>query len=250
MVKLIISWALTLFMLAATLYVSFRMNFTFGTLLMWLATAALLAYSLFHKYIDAFTQKGFGRVLKYSFRVGLVLFAAMFIFVAVSGYTHSVQGDEQAIIVLGAGLKNDRPADVLRRRLDAAAVAYGENPNAIIVVSGGKGTNETISEALAMQRYLLAKGIPEETILMEDKSTSTKENLVFSKELLLQHGIGPDAPIAIVTNAFHCYRAGQYAKMVGFTNVRNIPASMNYTALLPAYSREVFAILFYWVFRR
>lgn len=250
MVKLVFIWAITALLFIAALMVTIQMNFTFGTVIMWAAFLLALAYAIFHKPIHAFTQKGFGRVLKYTFLAGVIFFVGMFIFVAVSGYTHSAQGNEQAIIVLGAGLRGERPGDVLRRRLDAAAAAYAQNPDVLIVVSGGKGTQETIPEALAMQRYLLKKGIPEDAILMEDKSTSTKENLEFSREILQQHGISADAPVAIVTNAFHCYRALQYAKMMGFTDARSIPASMNWKAILPAYSREVFTILFYWIFRR
>ena len=68
----------------------------------------------------------------------------------------------------------------LARRLDAALAYLEENPKAYVVVSGGQGAGEDISEAEAMRRYLAARGIEESRILMEDKSMSTLENFLFS----------------------------------------------------------------------
>ena len=102
---------------------------------------------------------------------------------------------------------------------------------------------------LAMARYLEAKGVPAEQIVVEQKSTSTEENLLFAKELLAQRGIGADEPMAVVTNAFHCYRARCYARLVGFEQVSSIPASIGLNSVMPCYMREVFAVLYYWVFK-
>lgn len=249
MIKLILVWLFATIFFTDSLYVTLFTNFTIGTVLMWLFTALFVTYGIFHRQIDTFCLHGWGRAFKYVFLSGLLIFVLMFGFVAVSGYTNNVRGDEEAIIVLGAGIHGERVGDVLRRRLDAAIEAHNQNPTALIVVSGGKGNQEQISEALAMQRYIVAKGVDESLILMEDQSTSTEENLVFSRDVLAQHGITSDAPVAVVTNAFHCYRAGQYAKDAGFTNVRTLPASMNLLVLLPAYMREVLTILYYWIFR-
>lgn len=250
MLKLIIVWGLAALFFADSLYVTITTDFTAGTALMWCATLLLTLYGIFYRRVDAFCMQGFGRVLKYSFVAGLLIFSLLFLFVAVGGYTNTVQYNEEAIIVLGAGIRGEEVGDMLRRRLNAAIEAHEDNPSALIVVSGGKGTDEKIPEALAMQRYLLQQGIPEEMILMEDQSTSTQENLEFSRQLLAQHGISEDAPVAVVTNAFHCYRAREYAKMAGFTDVRTLPASMNPWVILPAYMREVLAILFLWIFKR
>ena len=75
------------------------------------------------------------------------------------------------------------------------------------------------------------------------------QNLLFAKELLEERGIGADDPMAVVTNAFHCYRARCYARLVGFEQVRSIPASIGLNSVLPCYMREVFAVLYYWVFK-
>ncbi len=250
MVKMSIVWILAIFFSLNSILLTFRTNFSTGHILMWGVSLALVAYGIFHTQIDAFCAEGVGRVLKYCVLGGVAVFAGLFIFVAVSGYSHNAKGDEKAIIVLGAGLRGETVSDLLRRRLEAALAAYEENPNAVLVVTGGQGPGENIPEALAMQRWLVAHGVPEDNILVEDKSTSTEENLQFSIDLLAQRGITTDQPVAIVTNAFHCYRAGSYAEKLGYSAAHTVPASMSPIVFFPSYMREVLAILYMWVFRR
>lgn len=250
MLKLIIIWVLAgLFTLNSTV-ITLRANFTFGTALMWMFSILLVAYGLFHKKIDAFCADGAGRVLKIIFFIGMAVFAAMLVFVAVSGRTHTAKGDEKAIIILGAGLRGEEVGGTLERRLVAGLKAWNKNQNAVIVVTGGQGKQEVIPEALAMQRWLVAKGVPENKIIMEDKSTSTEENLVFAKALLIEAGITPDQPVSVVTNSFHCYRGKHYAHMAGFTDPRSVPASIGPWAVMPCYMREVFAVIYMWVFKQ
>ena len=110
------------------------------------------------------------------------------------------------------------------------------------------GQDESINSAQAMAEYLIEKGIPSRRILKEDKSQSTQENFLFSKELLSQNGVASADPIVFVTNRFHCYRAEGYAKRAGFENVRCIPAAIGPRSVLPSYLREVFAVLYFWCF--
>lgn len=248
-IRIIIVWVLAVVLLADIVARSFRSNFNFGLLLMYLLTAALWGYALFHRSIDAFCAEGIGRWLKILFFCGVGLFCLLLGFVAVSGYAGGATGAEKAVVVLGAGLRKDVPSDLLRRRLDAAYAYYQENPEVVIVVTGGQGNGETIPEGVAMGRYLAEKGVPQEQIIVEQKSTSTEENLLFAKELLEQRGIGADEPMAVVTNAFHCYRARCYARLVGFEQVNSIPASIGLNSVMPCYMREVFAVLYYWVFK-
>lgn len=248
-IRIIIVWVLAVVLLADSVARSFRSNFNFGLLLMYLLTAALWVYALFHRSIDAFCAEGIGRWLKILFFCGVGLFCLLLGFVAVSGYAGGATGAEKAVVVLGAGLRKDVPSDLLRRRLDAAYAYYQENPEVVIVVTGGQGNGETIPEGVAMGRYLAEKGVPQEQIIVEQKSTSTEENLLFAKELLEQRGIGADEPMAVVTNAFHCYRARCYARLVGFEQVSSIPASIGLNSVMPCYMREVFAVLYYWVFK-
>ena len=242
---------LTLAVIALIYSVAVRMfsNFNFGILLAYLVTAGLWIYGLFYKPIDRFCEAGFGRLLKILFFIGISIFAALLVFVAVSGYSNRPAGNEKAVIVLGAGLKKDVPSGLLQRRLDAALEYYKEHPEAVLVVTGGQGRDETIPEAEAMARYLRERGVPEEALIVENKSTSTEENLLFAKKLLKQHGISTEEPVAVVTNAFHCYRGREYARQAGFEQVSSIPASIAPESIPVCYMREVFAVLYYWVFK-
>lgn len=247
--KLLILWALAVFFLADSVLRSLRSNFNFGVLLVWMITAALWVYAIFHRQIDAFCTVGVGRVLKILFFCGAGVFCLLLAFVALSGYANRANGGERAVVVLGAGLRGDRVSRVLRYRLDAAYEYHLQNPGAVIVVTGGQGRGETVPEAVAMKRYLVQRGVPEELIIEEGKSTSTEENFLFAAALLAERGIGQNEPIAYATNAFHCYRAGQYARLVGFTEVSAIPAGISAGSVMTCYLREVFAVLYYWVFK-
>lgn len=161
------------------------------------------------------------------FLMGLGLFVAVegLIF---SGYNSVPQPGADYMIVLGAQWKPEGPSDVLRRRLDKAAEYLNENPDTVVIVSGGQGSDEPISEAAGMRQYLANAGISDERILVEDKSTSTRENLLFSGRLLDRE----NDRVVIVTNNFHVFRALRLAKKQGYENVEGLAASA-VTALVP-----------------
>ncbi len=114
-------------------------------------------------------------------------------------------------IVLGAGLEKDQVSERLKRRLDTAYEALKDN-DIPIIVSGGKGEGELISEAEAMKAYLSNLGIEEKRILLEDKSTSTYENLKLSSKLLTDKG----NRILIITSDYHMFRAKMIGKRLGW----------------------------------
>lgn len=247
--KTTIIWLLAALLLGDSLWRAARSNFNLGVLMMYCITAAVWVYALFHRRIDAFCAAGVGRVLKYVFFAGCGVFACLMVLVGVLGSVHEADGRERAVIVLGAAVKGDRVSGLLARRLRAAADYYAENPEVLVVVSGGQGPGESVPEAQAMRDWLVAAGVPAGQILCEDKSGSTEENFAFSKELLARRGITGSDPIAYATNRFHCYRAGKYAQAAGFTQVRAIPASIGVSSILPCYMREVLAVCYYWVFK-
>lgn len=121
------------------------------------------------------------------------------------------------IIIHGAGLYNgSQVTPLLKKRIDKAVEAYhqAKNPNIKLIVSGGKGSDEKISEAQAMRNYLLSNTtIPEDRILLEDKSKTTYENLLYSKQLGKQ--FIPNPTFLFVTNDYHIYRTSAYAKQIG-----------------------------------
>ena len=104
-IKLIVVWALAVYFLLDSIVRSLRSNFNFGMLIMYAITAGLWIYALFARQIDAFCAAGVGRVLRIGFFCGLGVFCALLAFVAISGYTDQPQGDEKAVVVLGAGLR-------------------------------------------------------------------------------------------------------------------------------------------------
>ena len=153
--------------------------------------------------------------------VGAVIAAGIVYVIILSVLMYRAQENKpekaNVIVVLGCQVKGERPSRMLRRRLDAAITAMKDDPDVLCIVSGGKGDDEKISEALAMYNYLVEKGIDSDRIIMEDKSTSTYENIQNSLEILDSLGMSHD--MTIVTDGFHQYRASLIAKAQGVINV-------------------------------
>ena len=121
------------------------------------------------------------------------------------------------IIIHGAGLLNgEKVTPLLKSRIDKAVEAYRQssNPDVKIIASGGQGGDEKISEAQAICNYLLEEtDIPREAILLEEDSTTTYENLFFSKELGEKLVTSPR--FLFVTNDYHVFRTSTYARRIG-----------------------------------
>jgi len=151
--------------------------------------------------------------------------------------------DAEYLIVLGAGLRNDGPSIVLRSRLNAAIAylqSHGEIP---IIVSGGLGRGESITEAEAMYRYLVARGVDESLIWKEEASTSTHENIAFSLAIMEEKGLDVEsAKVAVVSNEFHLFRAKLIAGKAGL-DASGVAATTPGVYLRTLYfSREAFAL--------
>ena len=179
----------------------------------------------------------------------LGVYLALIVFVSVSGYMNPPTGDERVIIVLGAGLHKDKPSKLLQCRLNKAYDYAAAHPDTLVITSGGQGRDEWLPEGDAMRDYLIAKGLPADRVLAESGSTSTEENFAFSLTILREHGFDETTPIVYVSNAFHCYRAGKYAALAGFTKATALPAATPWRSVLPCYLREALALLYYWVFK-
>lgn len=117
------------------------------------------------------------------------------------------------IIVLGAGLMGTRVTPLLAARIDKGIELLGCNPDAKLILSGGQGPGEDIAEGEAMARYAEREGVDPERIMVEDKSTSTEENLQFSRELM------EGDRVIVVTTAYHVFRALLLAKRQGLNCV-------------------------------
>lgn len=123
---------------------------------------------------------------------------------------------ETTVVVLGCKVNGEHPSKMLRHRLEAAFDYLSENEDITCIVSGGKGPDERISEAECMYNYLIELGISSDRIIIEDKSTSTYENIKFSYEIIERMNLPRD--ITIVTDGFHEYRASIIAKKQGINS--------------------------------
>ena len=172
--------------------------------------------------------------------VGIVL-VSMFLFTSFlvfRQYQEAAPKNADYLIVLGARVKGEKPSKSLKNRIKIAANYANSNPNTIVIVSGGKGKGEKISEAECMKRELIQLGIQKQRIIKEDQSTNTYQNLIFSKRLLPK---GAKTGI-VVTNDYHLYRAKKMARKVGL-NVYGLPAKTPLKAIPNAYLREPISIL-------
>ncbi|MFJ8461374.1 YdcF family protein [Lysinibacillus xylanilyticus] len=148
------------------------------------------------------------------------------------------------IIALGSGLIGDKVPPLLASRLDEAVKQYkkyGERP--YIIVSGGQGSDEKVSEAYAMKKYVVdVHQIPTQKILMEDQSTNTEQNLAFSKEIMDKHAQGKKYRSLFVTNNFHVFRASIYAKKARL-DAQGVGSKTALYYLPNAFTREFIGLL-------
>lgn len=163
-------------------------------------------------------------------------------------YGHrKVEGSTELIIILGARLYGSVPSPSLAERLETGYDYLITHENAIAVVSGGIGKGEDIPEASAMKDYLVAKGIKGERILVEDASTNTFQNIIYSKKLIEENLPDFDLDhekIGIVTNDYHVFRGVMMGKRFGL-HAEGIPAKTPATTLFKGYVREYFGVLKY-----
>ncbi|MGN1083560.1 MAG: YdcF family protein [Lachnospiraceae bacterium] len=185
-----------------------------------------------------------------SILVWLLLLVVVFAELRIYSYGRKApQEDADYVIILGAQVRGEVPSLVLSARIHAAAEYLLENPGAVAVASGGQGSGEAISEAEAIRRGLLQRGIAGERILLEDRSTSTVENLRFSAEVIAAREgakAGEAAyqrKVVVVTNDFHVYRGVHLAEKMGYTQVSGLGAAEFYAVTIQYYVREFFAII-------
>ncbi len=155
-----------------------------------------------------------GKVILGLFIVWLISFVVVLTIIFTSAI--SEQNEEvDSVIVLGAGLKDETPTLVLQERLDYTIEYLNKNPDTKAIVSGGQGFGETITEAEGMKRYLVSHGIPEDKIIKEERSTSTYENMIYSKKLYEKIMGKKLGRVMIITNDFHMFRSKLLAKRAG-----------------------------------
>ncbi|GLC97460.1 hypothetical protein Tamer19_68690 [Cupriavidus sp. TA19] len=190
-------------------------------------------------------------------RAGWVAFAVWLVTVGVffygirSGMGVSVPAGTsvKAIVILGSGTPNCVASPTLIARLDQGLVQARRWPEAKVVVSGGQDFGLRCVEADIMADYLIARGIAADKVIREGRSTSTEENLVFSRRLLEGQGVGAAGAMVVVTSDFHVRRAAGIARKAGFSEAFGVGAETPLYLRFNAWLREYFAAISSWVLR-
>jgi uncharacterized SAM-binding protein YcdF (DUF218 family) len=175
-------------------------------------------------------------------RITAALLAVILLAVAVpaglilSAFSGRGEPGGEVLIVLGTTVNGTEPSPMLKQRLDAAVQYLNTYPDAICIVTGGKGDEHNLSEAQCMYNYLTAAGIDAARITMEDRATTTVENLQNVRTMLDTNEVD------ILSSDFHLYRAGLIAKEAEFIPTL-IPAKTQPLSLLaPWFLREIFVL--------
>lgn len=228
------------------LFMCVMSNLNIGSILTLFSGVFLLMWGLLYDKIRAITSNGAMKYVKLAIIVLILAEIGLISFISVYGQIDNVSYNEDAVIVLGAGLRGDRVTLPLKLRLDKAIEYHSKNPDAVIVVTGGKGFQETVTEASAMEEYLINKGVDKSVIIKEELATSTNENMRFSKEILDEY-FGDEYKSVIITNNFHIYRGVSIAKIEGLKNISHMHAGLQWYNLAPCYLRESLAVLKMWL---
>ena len=184
------------------------------------------------------------RILAAAISVVLSLALATTAFM-IAGIPPAPTGEETAVIILGSGVNEDgSPTKIMRARADQALDYLRAHPELPIITSGGLYSDDRISEAESLKRYLMDQSIDEDRILIENRSTSTEENLRNSARLLQEAGI--DGPVLVVTSEFHSYRAGLYARRNHLQSTA-LSARTDWVVLPVCWIREMYGILYAWL---
>jgi uncharacterized SAM-binding protein YcdF (DUF218 family) len=177
--------------------------------------------------------------------IGIGLFAVSFTVAQAFIWAATVREtgtDADWLIVLGAGLRGEELSKTLHLRMDTALSFLDAHPRCQVIVTGGRGFGETRTEAEAMADYLVKRGVGRSRVFLEEKATSTIENLRLSKVLLQHHGGPPPWKAAVVTSDFHLLRARMLAERVGL-DLQPVPAPTPWYLLPNACLREFFAVI-------
>lgn len=156
--------------------------------------------------------------------------------------------DRDYILILGCKVGSDgKVTKLLKSRADRA-IYYASLQKAAVgrdiffIPSGGKGDDEVISEAQAIEDYLISCGIPKERIIKEDRSKSTEENFRFSMKKIEEHASGPAPKIAFATTNYHVFRSGLTAENLGI-KAEGIGSSTKRYFWFNAFVREFIATI-------
>ena len=201
-------------------------------------TAKNERYSCKGKYLHTW-----GRALLALILLGVICFGGL-LGVVLHGSYDQMEGEPETMLILGCKVMPwGGPSTLLQDRLDKALDYLEEHPDMTVIVSGGQGGDEPVTEARCMADYLTENGFPAEQILLEDQSKSTVQNLAFSKDLMEQEGVDMESGVLIVSNGFHLTRARILAERAGYGQVSTLAAPTSHMpSRIKMYIREPLAL--------
>ena len=236
-----ILWLIPLFFLISGVIFYFCVSgCSFLGIVFWGAAAILLVYNL----LAVWKNRKAARVTRtaVSILLSLALLAAVVTLVPILRGPAGVSGGGEYLIVLGAGVKGDEPSEILADRIAYAAEYMKDHPDTVCIATGGKGSDENISEAQCIYNHLTALGIDGSRIWLEDQATSTIENFRYSVALIEEKTGSTPVSVTVLSNEFHLYRAGRMAKDCGL-QADFVAAPTSKPLIRISYTiREIFAL--------
>ena len=159
------------------------------------------------------------------------LFASFFIFETgvVWGMHQHGEKSPDTILILGGGVVGSTPSPALEARIETAGEYLKTHPGTNAVACGGLEDKDTLSEAVCIENGLLSMGIAADRIKTEEHSSTTAENMRFSRRLVEE-----DVCVGIVTSNFHVFRSVLLARAAGYFDVCGIAAPFG-GRMLPHY---------------
>ena len=199
-------------------------GYSFSALVCLILIALILFYTLmplvglkFPRFAQTLT-----RICTVCLVIGLLVVAVTEVFILKASLGDPKE-QVQYMVVLGAKVRESGPSVSLWDRIHAAADYLEAHPDTIAIVSGGQGPDEPMTEAKAMYDELIALGIAPDRVWMEEKATSTWENLNFTLDLIEEKTGERPGKLGILSSEYHLFRAKLFAKECGVEAV-GIPA--------------------------
>ncbi len=186
------------------------------------------------------------RVLLKSFIALVIAFCILFLgtLTAVVNCSRYTATEQTTVIVLGCRIWGSTPSVALKARVRAATEYMETNPDAVAILSGGQGSDENLSEAQCMFDLMTEQGIDPQRLYIEDKSTSTDENILFSKKIIEDNRLSKD--VAIATTDYHQMRANMICKKNGLQSA-SLPSRSGINTKATFFTREVFGVWIQWL---
>lgn len=196
--------------------------------------------------------------------IAAVVFAALTVYIGINSRTH-IAGEPKAMVIFGCQMRSDGPSILLKDRLDTALTYWEEHPDIKIVVTGGKGDDEHLSEAQGMYDYLTAHGVNGANIYKEDQSRTTWENVNNTLDLMGEvgmtlnlttgeaAGMNPGGSVLLVSNGFHLARIKMlWARAGGHAaNISTLAAPVSHApSAVHMFFREPLALVKSFIFDR